>query len=137
MISLFIQNNFWLISIALAGAYIIFRIAATRLSNINNVEPEEAERLISQEGAVVIDVRTHNEYAGSRIPNSKHIPLSQIGNRLGEIERYRERPVVVNCRSGSRSARACKLLTRNGFSEVYNLRGGLRSWVRANNAVEN
>ncbi|MFA6001155.1 MAG: rhodanese-like domain-containing protein [Thermoleophilia bacterium] len=132
-----IQNNYWLIFMALAGGYIIFRIAATRLSGINNVDPDEAEKLISQEGAVVIDVRTHDEYAGSRIPNAKHIPLSQIGNRLKELERYRERPVVVNCRSGSRSARACKLLNKNGFSEVYNLRGGIRSWVRANHAVEN
>ncbi|MFA5809867.1 MAG: rhodanese-like domain-containing protein [Thermoleophilia bacterium] len=134
---MFIQNNIWLVFMAMAGGYIIFRIAATRLSSINNVEPDEAERLIRQDGAVVIDVRTHDEYAGSRIPNAKHIPLSQIGSRLGELERYREQPVVVNCRSGSRSARACKLLNKNGFSEVYNLRGGLRSWARANHAVEN
>lgn len=122
---------------ALAGGYIIYRIAATRFSGINHVGPDEAERLIRQDGAVVIDVRTHDEYSGSRIPNAKHIPLSQIGSRLGEIEGYRERPVVVNCRSGSRSARACKLLNKNGFSEVYNLKGGLRSWVSANHTVEN
>ncbi len=101
------------------------------------VDATEAARLISQQDAVVVDVRTGAEYAAGRIPNAKHVSIRQLPSSLGLLERYKGRPIVVSCRTGRRSASACAYLAENGFGEVYNLKGGLQAWARARQSIEN
>ena len=123
--------------IALTGALIIKRLGfIDRLRGINSVNVYEAKDLISNQDAVILDVRTKDEYAAARIPEARHIPLRQMAQHLKELEPLKERPILVSCRSGSRSARACSYLKRQGFENVYNLRGGLVAWSRANLALE-
>jgi sulfur-carrier protein adenylyltransferase/sulfurtransferase len=75
----------------------------------------------------IIDVREPNEYAIARIPNSTHIPLGQVLNRMSEIDPSRE--TVVHCKMGGRSARAIEALTRAGFQgRLTNLKGGITAW---------
>src|SRR5678815_5048811 len=75
----------------------------------------------------IIDVREDNEVAIGRIPNSKHIPLAQVLNRMDEIDPSRE--TVVHCKMGGRSARAIDALTRSGFQgKLINLKGGIIGW---------
>ncbi|MFO8030640.1 MAG: rhodanese-like domain-containing protein [Cyclonatronaceae bacterium] len=57
------------------------------------------------------------------------IPLGQLNDRIGEIESEKENPVVIYCRSGARSAEACRILQSHGFSNVRNLRGGILKWA--------
>jgi rhodanese-related sulfurtransferase len=106
-----------------------------RIRGCINIDPAAARDLIQKRDAVIIDVREADEFASCRIPRSRHIPLRQIGRRINELEKYRERPILLNCRSGSRSAKACSLLRKNGY-EAYNLRGGLVGWARANMSIE-
>ena len=75
----------------------------------------------------IIDVREDNEVAIGRIPNSKHIPLAQVLNRMDEIDPNRE--TVVHCKMGGRSARAIDALQRSGFQgKLINLKGGIIGW---------
>ncbi|HEU0275820.1 MAG TPA: molybdopterin-synthase adenylyltransferase MoeB [Candidatus Udaeobacter sp.] len=74
----------------------------------------------------LIDVREPFEYEIARIDGSKLIPLGEITERLGELER--DRPIVVHCHSGMRSAQAVRLLQQRGFTKVYNLEGGIEAW---------
>jgi sulfur-carrier protein adenylyltransferase/sulfurtransferase len=75
----------------------------------------------------IIDVREPNEYAIARIPNSTHIPLGQVLNRMSEIDPSRE--TVVHCKMGGRSAKAIEALTRAGFQgSLTNLKGGITAW---------
>ncbi|HEY2567798.1 MAG TPA: molybdopterin-synthase adenylyltransferase MoeB [Candidatus Udaeobacter sp.] len=74
----------------------------------------------------LIDVREPFEYEIARINGSKLIPLGEITERLDELER--ERPIVVHCHSGMRSAQAVRLLQQRGFTKVYNLEGGIDAW---------
>jgi adenylyltransferase/sulfurtransferase len=75
----------------------------------------------------IIDVREPNEYAIARIPNSIHIPLGQVLNRMSEIDPSRE--TVVHCKMGGRSAKAIEALTRAGFQgKLTNLKGGITAW---------
>jgi rhodanese-related sulfurtransferase len=67
-----------------------------------------------ERGAVILDVRTQNEYDGGHIPGSKHIPLNEIPRKLKEIESWKK-PVITCCLSGSRSAQAAGLLNKNGI----------------------
>lgn len=92
----------------------------------------QAVRLINDEDAVVIDVREDAEVAGGKIPNARHVPLSALRQRLGDLERFRDRPVVLVCRSGSRSGTAASILRKAGFQRVYNLKGGMLAWENEN-----
>ena len=69
----------------------------------------EAVQLINQKNAVVLDVREATEYAGGRIANAKQIPLSQLASKLKELEKFKEKPVIVACRAGMRSSGAVKV----------------------------
>ena len=75
----------------------------------------------------LIDVREPDEYAIARIPNSIHIPLGHVLNRISEIDPSRE--TVVHCKMGGRSAKAIEALTRAGFTgSLTNLIGGITAW---------
>jgi len=82
-------------------------------------------------GALLIDVREADEYAQGHAPGSTLIPLGQLAQRLQEIARYKDKPVVLICHSGRRSAQALKLLEGAGFSAAANVEGGMIAWQKA------
>ena len=73
-------------------------------------------------------MREPAEYERARIEGSLLIPLGQLESRLGELADWKERPIVVSCHVGGRSARACRLLLERGFRDVTNLDGGIEAW---------
>jgi rhodanese-related sulfurtransferase len=77
---------------------------------------------------LLLDVREPAEFAKARIEGAKLLPLGELAGRLGEIEGWKERPVVVHCHHGGRSARAAQELVRAGFRDVANLSGGIEAW---------
>ena len=88
---------------------------------------ELKEKLDSGADVQIVDVREANEVAFASIPNSIHIPLAQVINRMSEIDPARE--TVVHCKMGGRSARAIDALKRSGFSgNLLNLAGGITAW---------
>ena len=88
---------------------------------------ELKQRLDEGDDIQIVDVREDNEVAIGRIPNSIHIPLAQVLNRMDEIDPNRE--TVVHCKMGGRSARAIEALQRSGFTgELMNLTGGITAW---------
>jgi len=84
--------------------------------------------VLAAHGAILLDVREPHEWQAGHAPRARHIPLSQVSRRAGELPAGRT--VVTVCRSGPRSARAATLLTRQG-REVSNLSGGMHAWARA------
>lgn len=76
---------------------------------------------------LLLDVREDHELEISRLPQALHIPMGQVPGRLDELAR--DRPLVVMCRSGGRSAQVAQFLERNGFDDVYNLAGGINAWA--------
>lgn len=88
---------------------------------------ELKQRLDSGEDIQIIDVREAHEVAIAAIPNSTHIPLGQVLNRMSEIDPNRE--TVVHCKMGGRSFKAIEALKRSGFSgNLLNLKGGILAW---------
>ncbi len=88
---------------------------------------ELKQRLDNGDDIQIVDVREPNEVAVARIPNSIHIPLAQVLNRMSEIDPARE--TVVHCKMGGRSARAIEALKRSGFTgKLLNLTGGITAW---------
>ena len=84
-------------------------------------------RLDNGEDVQIVDVREANEVAIGRIPNSIHIPLAQVLERMSEIDPSRD--TVVHCKMGGRSARAIEALQRAGYAgKLANLTGGIIAW---------
>lgn len=92
----------------------------------------QAVKLMNNDESLVLDVRDDNEVREGKIQGSKHIPLGQLSNRMIELEKSKEKPILVYCRSGNRSSQACTTLTKNGFANVTNLAGGFMAWQSAN-----
>ena len=102
----------------------------------NEIGTLEATRLMNQGSTLVLDVRDPAEYAAGHLPKARNIPLKDLPGRLGEIGKYKDRAVVVTCRSGPRSGSACRVLKQAGFGSVYQLKGGLNAWQQASLPVE-
>jgi rhodanese-related sulfurtransferase len=124
----------------LALAVVLVLLAGTtllpRLYGVRSLTSAEAVRLMNQDQGVVVDVCEAGEFKGGHIPHAVSAPLSALANHLGALEKYRQRPVIVSCRSGNRSLRGAIQLRKQGFERVYSLRGGLDAWRRDNLPVE-
>lgn len=88
-------------------------------------------RLINDRDAVIVDIRDAGEYKDGHIPQARHIPFSALPERLSELAKNKDKPMVVYCRNGSTSPSACALLKKNGFADVHALTGGLPTWLDA------
>jgi molybdopterin/thiamine biosynthesis adenylyltransferase/rhodanese-related sulfurtransferase len=87
---------------------------------------EVKEKLDRGDAFVLIDVREPHEYQICNIPAARLIPLGEVGKRLGELDP--EADIVIHCKSGMRSARACGILKAAGFKHVRNMKGGILAW---------
>lgn len=125
----FIQQNVFLVVLALSSGGMLLW---TFFQGGSGLTPAEATLKINRDDAVVIDVRDAKEWSTGRIPGARHIAMDQLEKRLAELEKFKERPIVLYCASGNRSATACGILKKAGFAQVFNLDGGLPAWREAN-----
>lgn len=128
----FLQQNWMLASLAaVSGGMLAWSFIGSRLSGVEQADTLKATRLYNDD-ALVLDVREDKEFAGGHIPKARHIPLGQLAGRIQELDKFKGKPILVTCRSGQRSARACGTLKKAGFEIVYNQAGGIIAWQRAN-----
>lgn len=128
----FLQDNWMLAALAaVSGAMLAWSFIGGRLSGVEQADTLKATRLYNDD-ALVLDVREDKEFAAGHIPKARHIPLGQLAGRIKELDKFKGKPVLVTCRSGQRSASACRMLKKAGFETVYNQAGGIIAWERAN-----
>lgn len=133
----FLQNNLMLVFVFVtSGLMLTWSFFGNRMRGIKEVDTVGALQLMNHKDAIVLDVREQKEYDDGHILNAKLIPLGKLNDRIGELEKYRERPIVVMCRSGNRSAHASAILAKQGFAQAYNLVGGVMAWQKANLPLE-
>lgn len=109
---------------------LLVTLSSLSLSQASWAESREAKAWsLIQNNALVIDVRTTEEYASIHLPTSLHIPYQQIAARFAQLEIRKDRPVVLYCRSGQRAAIAEKMLLQQGYTAVHN-GGGLNGLNR-------
>lgn len=101
-----------------------------------NIGPVEATAKINHHEALVVDVRSMAEFKDGHILNAENIPLNGLSNSLKKLEKNKSKPIIAVCKSGSRSAAACRSLRKAGFEQVFNLRGGMMAWESANLPVK-
>lgn len=126
----FIQENILLIGLALgSGVMLLVPTAGKKANGVPNVTSAEAVKLINRSHAVVVDVRDQESFSQGHIAEAKSIPLDDLPNRLSELNKFKNKPVVVNCQKGVSGIKACKILKDADFTEVHHLKGGLNAWV--------
>jgi rhodanese-related sulfurtransferase len=102
-----------------------FSVAGTALS------PFEATQMMNTGEAIFLDVRDESEFKAGHLLNARSMPVGKLDERMHEIEKFREKDVVVYCDSGMRATRAINKLKKNGFSRLHTLAGGLVAWEKA------
>lgn len=127
----FIKQNIFLVGLVVVSGG-AFLASLLRRPGGPAISVVDATLLINREDALVLDVRDPAEFAGGHIPEAKNVPLAKLGERISELAQYKDRPIVVVCASGMRSATACNQLAKAGFTQVKNLDGGMGRWSEAN-----
>ncbi len=119
-----------------SGALFIGPTIAKLFSRGREVGVVEAVQLINRKDAVIVDVRAPNEFKSGHIPHARNIPVDQIKDRMKELEKLKNKPLLLVCQTGSRSALACGGLLKDGFAQVVALSGGMAAWQQASMPVE-
>jgi rhodanese-related sulfurtransferase len=95
---------------------------------ISELTPQQLKNRLGADTPVLLDVREDGEFAIAHLPDSLHIPMRQVPERVAEIDR--DRPVVVICHHGARSMQVARFLQNQGFADVSNLAGGIDAWAQ-------
>ncbi|MCP5419487.1 MAG: rhodanese-like domain-containing protein [Gammaproteobacteria bacterium] len=124
----------WILFLALVAilGWLISTEVLNRLSGIAAVNSNQALRLINDQEALVLDIRDGGDYKKAHIPDAVNIPFASLGSRLGELKKFKGKPVVLCCPPGIGVSKAGSLLKKGGFESIHNLSGGLPSWQGAN-----
>ncbi|MEO6022608.1 MAG: rhodanese-like domain-containing protein [Burkholderiales bacterium] len=98
---------------------------------ITEIDVTKAATQIQDAKIKVLDVREPSEFAAGHIKDAMLIPLGQVEKRVAELEGFKDQPMIVVCGSGGRSATAVKTLSKYGFTQLQNLKGGMGAWRKA------
>lgn len=128
----FAGNHVFLVAALLAILSLLIWNLVTDPGSKGTVDPLGATELINHQNAVVVDVRPAADFNQGHIINAINIPMSSFKEQLQTLNKYKDRPLILVCRSGNQSGSASKILHKEGFEKAYNLRGGMMAWQNAN-----
>lgn len=111
-------------------ALLLANLVADKLRIYQIIDVNEAVALMDDKTLTVLDVRHQKERKDGYINKDTHIPLAMVKDKLNSLNK--DGKILVYCHSGSRSAYIAKLLSRNQFSQIYCLKGGIKAWKKAN-----
>ncbi len=133
----FVIDN-WLLFLALVIilALLIGEPLKRKMLNIDMISVADVPRLTGHEKAVLVDVREEKEYRAGHIPDALNVPLSSLVKNVDRLEKYKNRPLILSCRTHNRSLRAASLLSRQGFEDLKVLHGGFLAWQKENLPIE-
>lgn len=101
--------------------------ALRRLRKYREIGPAESVLLINK-GAAVLDLRVQAEFKSGHIINARNIPMSELDARAVELDKLREQTLVLACKSGTEAAAAAARLAKQGFRQLFVLKGGIAAW---------
>jgi rhodanese-related sulfurtransferase len=122
----FIIDNIFLIGLAvLSGGALLLPFLQQRGNKLSLLQ---ATQLINQNKTIIIDVRDEAQFASGHIREARNIPVKELAKRVGELDKFKTRNVLVVCQTGTQSPKAAATLTKAGFNEVFGLAGGMAAW---------
>jgi rhodanese-related sulfurtransferase len=126
-----VNHPLLVIAFAVVLGLILFNEMKIATQRFASLTPAAAVQLMNKEDVVVLDVREAAETIGGKITRAIQIPVGAVAKRIGELEKHKDKTLLVYCKSGARAGVACKELGKHGFDKVYSLNGGLLAWQEA------
>ena len=117
----------WILVAALATTLTMLMLHESRKAG-PALSINEAVQLVNGDGGIFLDIREATDYARGHITDAVHIPAAALVKRSNELEKYRDKPVVVVCKMGQSAGPATKSLRAQGFSRAQKLSGGMMEW---------
>ena len=132
----YIQVNHWLVAatVVVLVLVIVFELRA-RAESFAAITPQDAIRLMNR-GAVVIDLRPLEQYAAGHLNGARRMDGEQMLKAADTLKKYMQKPLIVYDESGSLGGSAARQLKAQGFTQAFNLRGGLAAWRSDNLPLE-
>lgn len=128
----FVKQNAVFIGLAFGSGFALLWPMLNRgASGVANISPTEAVLLLNRQKPLILDVRDATEFATGHIQGAKNIPVAELSTRIKEIEKFKNKTVLVHCQKGVRAKTASDILKAQQFSQLNNLEGGLNAWVEA------
>ncbi len=93
-----------------------------------SLSPQQAINMVNAEDGIFVDLREGGEYGKGHIANAVNIPAAKIDGRIAELEKYKEKPVVLVCKMGQTAGAVGKKLGQAGYGRVYRMSGGMMEW---------
>lgn len=124
-----------MLSLAWVGLFVALVVSVIKsgTSKVKNVGNQELTMMVNKQDAKVIDVRGKEEFKKGHIVDAVNVTLSEIkNNQVTSLEKYKNSPIIMVCNSGMTSSQAAQLLIKQGFENVFNLKGGMGEWQGAN-----
>jgi rhodanese-related sulfurtransferase len=119
-------SNVWILALALvAGGMLLWPSLQRRGAKVSILQ---ATQLFNLGKTLLLDVRAEAEYAADHMRDARNIPLKQLQARVGELDKFKAKTVIVVCASGVQSAKAAGVLKNAGFADVHSLEGGFSAW---------
>ena len=117
----------WILVAALLAVVVMLFTHETRKSG-PSLSPQQAINLVNAEEGVFVDLRDGADYKQGHIVDALHIPSAKLAERAPELEKYKDKPIVLVCKMGQQSGNAGKQLKAKGFDKVYKMTGGMMEW---------
>ncbi|NCF16861.1 MAG: rhodanese-like domain-containing protein [Haliea sp.] len=117
----------WILAAALLAVIIMLVMHETRKSG-PSLSPQQAINLVNGEQGVFVDLRDAASYKQGHIVDALNIPAAKLPDRMGELEKYRDKPIVLVCKMGQQAGAAGKQLRAGNFEKVYKMSGGMMEW---------
>ncbi|SDN94357.1 Rhodanese-related sulfurtransferase [Halomonas shengliensis] len=123
----FVQNHPLLVGafLLVLTAWVLYEV---RNSAAGGVTAGEATQLINREDAVVVDTREAGDFKAGHIAGARNIPQSRLDERMSELEKVKDKPIIVACKHGQAAGAAVAKLTKAGYPRVLKLKGGMMQW---------
>ena len=123
----FVQNHPLLVGafLVVLTAWVAYEI---RNSSASGVSAAQATQLINRKDAVIVDTREAGDFKAGHIAGARNIPQSRLDDRMSELEKIKDKPIIVACKTGQSAGVTVAKLSKAGFAQVYKLKGGMMQW---------
>ncbi|KKW66849.1 sulfurtransferase [Lampropedia cohaerens] len=126
----FFLDNWYLFLLAGVSGALLF-VPSLMRAGASGLTPAQAVQKINSEKAIVVDVRTAEEYAAGHIKGARHVLPEQLDKQIGAVAKNKAAPLLFVCASGTRAARAAAAAKKLGYENVYVVTGGMKAWKDA------
>ncbi|MAD47126.1 MAG: sulfurtransferase [Oceanospirillaceae bacterium] len=125
----FVANHWWLVGIW--GAFLLALLWDNNRRSGLSVSTSQATMMANNEDAVFVDIRDAKDFSAGHIANAVNIPFATLTSRMSELDKYKDKPLILVCKSGQTVNMAGKTLREKGFNAVR-MSGGMMEWNNQN-----